>query len=453
MATETRPSRKEAALRDQLFDTKVAAKRSVPEPEAPVQRQAAWVDEDDEDVVVDLETARLKKLRKTEEETHVSGDVFQERLKKQFKSGKSAASWADLDALEAKKTQRNDDSDAEEDVFAGAASLLGSGDGEALAPISLDVIRMKDANMQSPSNSQVQSVKFHANGQLLLTAGMDKTLRLFQIDGTQNPKIESIFLQDMPIACAQFSGDGTRVFMTGPRPHFYVYDIAGGHVNRIPRVGARKERNWMSFATSNDHLALLGDDGMISLLSSRSQEWIGGLKMNGSARAATFCADENYLMSTGSDGQIYQWDLRMRKCVYRVADEGSLGSGAIAASADGKYLAVGADSGVVNIYDPATLRQGETPKPTKSLMQLTTPITSLQFNGDAQILSMATRETKDALKMVHLPSATVFANWPAKKTPLHYVSCMEFSPSSGYFAVGNARGRVLLYRLTHYAST
>ena len=38
-------------------------------------------------------------------------------------------------------------------------------------------------------------------------------------------------------------------------------------------------------------------------------------------------------------------------------------------------------------------------------------------------------------------------------TPLHYVSAVAFSPSSGYISVGNDRGRALLYRLKHYQAS
>jgi U3 small nucleolar RNA-associated protein 18 len=69
-----------------------------------------------------------------------------------------------------------------------------------------------------------------------------------------------------------------------------------------------------------------------------------------------------------------------------------------------------------------------------------------------QILLMASRMKKDALRLVHLPSATVFANWPTAATPLHYVHSAGFSPHSGFLAVGNAKGRALLYRLHHYPS-
>jgi U3 small nucleolar RNA-associated protein 18 len=38
---------------------------------------------------------------------------------------------------------------------------------------------------------------------------------------------------------------------------------------------------------------------------------------------------------------------------------------------------------------------------------------------------MASRMKKDALKLVHVPTFTVFSNWP---TSLHYVHSLTFSP-------------------------
>jgi U3 small nucleolar RNA-associated protein 18 len=90
------------------------------------------------------------------------------------------------------------------------------------------------------------------------------------------------------------------------------------------------------------------------------------------------------------------------------------------------------------------------PQPVRSLGNLTTTVDTLAFSPDGQMLAMATRLSKDALRLVHLPSCTVFSNWPSSKTPLHYVHSCAFSPHCGYLAVGNARGRVLLYRMPHY---
>ena len=45
----------------------------------------------------------------------------------------------------------------------------------------------------------------------------------------------------------------------------------------------------------------------------------------------------------------------------------------------------------------------------------------------------------------------MFKNWPTSKTPLGYVWDVDFSPGGGYLAVGNDKGKCLLYRLDHYA--
>jgi U3 small nucleolar RNA-associated protein 18 len=134
--------------------------------------------------------------------------------------------------------------------------------------------------------------------------------------------------------------------------------------------------------------------------------------------------------------------------------------------------ALGSDSGVVNLYTSSQLSNAlshrssvaslgaaarlsaassaPAPTPVKALMHLTTPVDYLRFNHDSSLLLMASRRKKDALKLVHTASASVFANWPTSSTPLHYVSSVDFSPNSGYMAIGNDRGRVLLYRLTHF---
>lgn len=387
--------------------------------------------------------------------TYVHASRFQSSA-----AGGSVA-WADPQNFLGDKSQQDggdmasDDEEealSAEDIVRTTGKLLESA-GDVLQQGSLDICRMKDANQHNPSNAVVQSVQFHPNGQLLLTAGLDKTLHLFQVDGTSNAKVENVFLKDLPLLDAKFTLGGSRVVLSGPRPYFFSYDLEAGRVTKIPGIIGRKEKKLERFTVSQsgDHAVFLGSDGFMSVVSARSYEWIGNMKMNGSVKSATFCEDDRYLLSTGSDGDIYKWDMRTRKCVFVHHDEGSLGNHAIAASRDGRYYAAGSDSGVVNVYDNAGLSAPS--KPRKALMQLTTQADSLKFNPDSQILAMASKDARDALKFVHLPSFTVFSNWPTARTPLHYVSAMDFSPSSGYFAVGNARGRVLLYRLTHYKST
>ncbi|KAJ2172494.1 U3 snoRNP protein, partial [Coemansia sp. RSA 520] len=85
-----------------------------------------------------------------------------------------------------------------------------------------------------------------------------------------------------------------------------------------------------------------------------------------------------------------------------------------------------------------------------AVSNLTTAVHGLRFNHSAEILAVYSRKKKDQLKLVHLPSATVFSNWPGSNSHLGHVQCVDFSPKSGFMAVGNDAGKALLYRLQHY---
>ena len=61
----------------------------------------------------------------------------------------------------------------------GAERMLG--DSPALPAGTIAITALADANAAEPTAGVVRSVEFHPGGQLLLTAGLDKRLRLFQV--------------------------------------------------------------------------------------------------------------------------------------------------------------------------------------------------------------------------------------------------------------------------------
>lgn len=75
-------------------------------------------------------------------------------------------------------------------------------------------------------------------------------------------------------------------------------------------------------------------------------------------------------------------------------------------------------------------------------------------------LSFLRLQKQNQLKLIHLPSNTVFNNWPTQKTPFGRIECMSFSGKNtttntnygGFFAIGNSTGKVLLYQLNHFGS-
>jgi U3 small nucleolar RNA-associated protein 18 len=118
------------------------------------------------------------------------------------------------------------------------------------------------------------------------------------------------------------------------------------------------------------------------------------------------------------------------------------------------------------MYAADSVEKSPQPTPIKRVMNFSRTINRIVFNGDSQLMTITSRQQKNELKLVcfvslqclidteqiHTGTMSVYQNWPNQKTPLHYVSDIAFSPNSGFLAVANARGKVLLYRIHHYAS-
>jgi U3 small nucleolar RNA-associated protein 18 len=146
-----------------------------------------------------------------------------------------------------------------------------------------------------------------------------------------------------------------------------------------------------------------------------------------------------------------RWDLRTKKCVDKYQNQDGTITSYLSASS--RFLAVGAESGVVNLYKDGLFSMSNRftkRDPVKSIMNLHTSVDFMKFNTDGQILAMSSRREKDSLKLLHVPTQTVFSNWPTTKTPLSYVWSLDFSPGSKFMAVGNDKGKCLLYKLSHY---
>ncbi|XP_060179478.1 U3 small nucleolar RNA-associated protein 18 homolog [Lycium barbarum] len=423
------------------------------------ERKPVWVDEEEEKTSIKIASVnRLRKLRKEEGEDVISGSTYVERLRAQHAKLNPGTEWARIDS-QGRSYSSDEDSDDEGKHTEGllADDILQSNEDlvvksrTKLLPGLLEYSRLVDANAVDPSNAPINSVEFHRNSQLLLVGGLDKKLRFFQIDGKRNTKIQSIFLEDFPIKKASFLPNGSQVIVSGRRKFFHVLDLVKASVDKVGPLVGREEKSLESFEVSPDSgtIAFLGNEGYILLVSSKTKELIGTLKMNGTVRSVTFTDDGRQLLSSGGDGQIYHWDLRTRTCIHKGVDEGSINGTALCASPNGSLFASGSDSGIVNIYNRQEFLGGKR-KPIKAIENLTTKVDFMKFNHDAQILAISSSMKKNSSKLIHIPSFTVFSNWPSANRAVHYPRCLDFSPHGGFMATGNAEGKVLLYKLHHY---
>lgn len=430
-------------------------------------RKPVWVDEEEEKTKINIaKVNRLRKLRKEEDESLISGSEYVSRLRAQHAKLNPGTEWARLDSGARDDRYSDDESSDEENraVLArgykdvdGVDDLLRTNEDlvvksrAKLLPGHLEYSTLVNANAQEPSNATINSVQFHRNAQLLLTAGLDKRLKFFQVDGKRNTKIQTIFLEDFPVHKASFMPNGSQVVIAGRRKFFYTFDLVKAKVDKIGPLLGRQEKSLESFEVSPDSstIAFVGNEGYILLVSSKSKELIGTLKMNGTVRSLAFADDGKQLLSSGGDGQVYHWDLRTRTCFHKGVDEGCINGTSLCTSPDGTLFAAGSDSGIVNVYNRDDFLGGKR-KPMKTIENITTRVNFMKFNIDAQILAVCSHMKKNSLKLIHVPSFTVFSNWPPSNRNLGYPRCLDFSPGGGFMAIGNASGKVLLYRLNHY---
>lgn len=470
--------------------------------------RAAWNDDDDDELAVDVSAAaRTRKLRRAVDETVVRGRDYEQRLRERFAQTYGNVAWARRRAPgkqsassfdragrvgadggsdgseeeageEAGDNDGGSDLDAEEAIGEALRSTKPLVQKSGLSPTELRVSRVLDANAAERSSAAVQAIGFHPTSSLFLTAGLDRTLRLFRIDGAENPKVQGVFFKDLPLTCAAFHADGQQVVVCGRGRHLFALDLPTSTVVRVPPLkphdgglggGGAKAYDQMALSPDGEWLALsAANSGTVLLLAARSKQLVGTLRMNRPGSALTFSGGgagggASLLLSGSKAGEVYMWDVRSSRCACRFRDDGLSDTTALAADLAGRSIAVGSASGIVNVYNRDTLLAGDSTgpgsasfaasaRPLKALQNLTTVTTSLSFSHDGRLLALASRTKRNALRIAHVPTLGVYPNWPTAKTPLRHAQCVAFHPRGAYFASGNDRGHVLLYRLEAYAA-
>ena len=379
---------------------------------------------------------------------------------------------------------------------------------------SLDILRLKDANASHASHSAIQSLSFHPSKPLLRSGGYDRTLRLYHIDGKSNPLVTSVYLKGTPVqtCCFYVSHNNTssklpqeqKIYTGGRRRYMHSWDLSASFnnarsekaasvakIDKFSRMYGHEEtqRSFEKFKvgylynfttnSSQGIVVLQGGSGWINIIDANSGIWITGCKIEGNL--VDFCIDyqpiskgrfQTILIVTNTYGEIWEFNLsKNNEIIRRWKDNGGIGITTIqvggGTSSDNllpmssrkirqnRWLAIGSESGFVNVYDRSAIRSNADLKnaaisPIATLDQLTTSISSLNFSPDGQILCMSSRAIKDALRLVHLPSGKVFSNWPTSGTPLGKVTSVAISSNGEMLAVGNEQGKIRLWRLNFY---
>ncbi|KAK9177963.1 hypothetical protein WN943_027153 [Citrus x changshan-huyou] len=253
------------------------------------QKKPAWVDEEEGNTIVNI--AKVNRVGPVDSRSR-DGDPH------------DGSSDEETGAVVARG---HEDVEAVDDILRTDEDLVVKSSAK-LSPGLLEFSRLVDANAEDSSNGPINSVQFHRNAQFLL------------------------------------------VIIAGRRKFFYSLDLVKAKVGKIGPLVGREEESLEFFEVLPDPstIAFVGNEGYILLVSSKTKELIGTLKMNGTVRSLAFANGGKQLLSSGGDGQVYHWDLRTRMSIHKA---GCINDTALCTSPDGAFFAAGSDSGMVNNYN------------------------------------------------------------------------------------------------------
>ncbi|MCJ1384781.1 hypothetical protein MMC17_007899 [Xylographa soralifera] len=463
----------------------------------------AWIDSDDERISVSLASnPRLRKLRISESEDIVNGKEYIRRLRQQFERLYPVPEWANPSASRKTSSRRkrrklsdagssssesksDDDMSVDSDALSAQplAKLLQStgpmtqtsvtptSNRKRLRPEVIDIQRTKDVSGVQPS--AITSLSFHPIHPLLLSSGPSSTLTLHHISPnapTPNPTLTSLHIRSHPLTTSAFlPPTGARIFFSARRRYFHIWDLTSGTISKVSRIygHAHEQRTMERFKLSPDGrwLGLVGSGrkggGTINILDAHTCQWVAQVRVEGKGGVADLAwwGDGAGLLVLGKGGEAVEYSMQERRVVARWIDEGAVGTTVVALGGTAKgsaglggdrWAVVGSQSGIVNVYDRSAWKAEavpERPAPTRALGQLTTPVSCVEVSPDGQMLVMASRWKRDALRLVHLPSCTVYKNWPTANTPFGRITAVVIAPNSEMLAVANEQGKIRLWEI------
>lgn len=365
-----------------------------------------------------------------------------------------------------------------------------------LRPEVLDIERTKDIIAKGPSS--VDSLQFHPYYPLIVSSGPSSTISVHHISPhppNPNPLLTSLHVKNTPLHSTAFLPslnksptsnhnlpDSTTIYLSSRRRYFHTWSLTTGTVTKISRPFTTTphlritQRTAESFYLSpcGRYIGFIGSarkgGGYVNVFSTTTLQWVCTCRIDSRGGVADFSwwRDGNGFVVAGKNGECSEYDIQERKVLGRWVDEGAVGTTVIALGGEipvvnksgtkeagkflggDRYVAVGSSSGIVNIYDRGQWSNTSiptNPTPLRALTHLTTPTSHLVLSSDGQMLVMASRWKKDALCLVHLPSCTVYRNWPTDRTPLGRVSSVALSPDGALLAVGNEQGAIRLWEI------
>ena len=259
------------------------------------------------------------------------------------------------------------------------ASLVASAGESSI--IKLWNLRNNTATLLRGHTGRVNSVAFSPDGELLASGSDDRTIKLWNVHNSQN--IATFQHDNVRIKSLAFAPDG-RILATGGDRHIKLWDV--GNWTEIATLRHEAWARALVFSPDGQFLAAgKGHEGpgIVTVWNVQTRQVIATLEGDSNrVRTLAFSPDNSILASSGRDRQLKLWDVSTWELLGEIPNTGHYD---IAFSPDGKMIA-GTNNGDVSLWGVEDgARIAHLPVPTDR-------IHSVDFSHDENFLAVGAED-------------------------------------------------------------
>ena len=411
-------------------------------------------------------TNKLRKLKKDIGESKISSEEYESRIREHYNNMNNIKNndlykWAE-DEEDNNSTNNDNDLSKEGDDLEKLLKTNKSILNENKILTTSNILKYQQCPQVTklPGYQHISimsTINFHPNNkEILLTSGLDKKLKIFNINYSGNfssKLIKTINTLDIPIFSVKFISNDD-IIITGRRKHYYLYNLEKQNLTRIEGNFALSSNKINSlekcFVGIDSNIYSFGDNyGNIYLYDINTKRFKYDIKISSSINSICF-DDKNYLYAVGDQSEIYIYDLRKyRNCLKKVNDYGNFYTNCMDISKNYNYLATGGKQGYVNLYKVSDLVNdlNEDVEPIKIYDNLTTSCDYVRFDKVNNMMGMSSKWKKNSFRFVNLENKNVFNNFPSFREHLKYPFCFDFNSDNSLISIGNDEGKAFLFHI------
>ncbi len=192
------------------------------------------------------------------------------------------------------------------------------------------------------SKLRLTSLTFSANGQWLAAAGINGTVKLWNLINNQTQS----FTHENPVTSISLSAEGHLLAAADEMGQIKLWDLIHAKEKAI-LVGQQNALTSVQFSPNNRHLATADRSGLVTLWDIPSQTVLTTLDHSDELRSISFSPNGKQLAAAGTDGKISLWDLATAEQTLLNHD---YPIHSVTFSADGSMLASAGNEGKMKVW-------------------------------------------------------------------------------------------------------